>query len=159
METMITVSNQWLLWVSIILWLLKQVIFQFRSMYKIKTSQHLEVSGANTRSSHRRCFVKKRYSWKFRKFYRKTPVLESLFNKVAGLCFPVKFAKFLRAPILKNTYGGCFCNTFLILLKWSWLLWLKGDFEMSISSYLHRGGEGGRSNMSFFLLRKIWLAP
>ena len=29
---------------------------------------------------------------------------ESLFNKVAGLqaCFPVKFAKFLRTPILKN---------------------------------------------------------
>ena len=34
-------------------------------------------------------------------------MLESLFNKVAGLrlqyrCFPVTFAKFLRAPILKN---------------------------------------------------------
>ena len=49
---------------------------------------------------------------KFRKFHRKTPVLEeSLFNKVAGLkdcnfikkrlqhrCFPVKFANFLRTP-------------------------------------------------------------
>ena len=50
----------------------------------------------------------------FAKFTEK-PVLESLFNKVAGLsacnfikkkrqprCFPVKSAKFLRAPILKN---------------------------------------------------------
>ena len=48
--------------------------------------------------------------------YRETPVLESLFNKVAGLqacnyikkrpqlrCFPVNIAKFLRTPILKNT--------------------------------------------------------
>ena len=41
-------------------------------------------------------------------------MLESLFNKVAGLktcnfikkrqrCFPVEFAKFLRTPILKNS--------------------------------------------------------
>ena len=30
-------------------------------------------------------FCKKRYSEKFCKFHRKTPVLESLFNKVAGL--------------------------------------------------------------------------
>ena len=48
-------------------------------------------------------------------FQRKTPVLESLFNKVAGLrarsfikkrlqhrCFPVKLATFLRTSILKN---------------------------------------------------------
>ena len=48
-------------------------------------------------------------------FYRKTPVVESLFNKVTGIlasnlnkkrlhhrCFPVKFTKFLRTPILKN---------------------------------------------------------
>ena len=57
----------------------------------------------------------KRCSKKFRKFYRKTPALESLFNKVAGLqtcniikkklqhrCFPVEFVKFLRTHILKN---------------------------------------------------------
>ena len=24
-------------------------------------------------------------------------------------CFPVKFVKFLRTPILNNTSGGCFC--------------------------------------------------
>ena len=37
-------------------------------------------------------------------------MLESLFNKVAGIkkilqrrCFPLKFAKFLRTPILRNT--------------------------------------------------------
>ena len=58
---------------------------------------------------------KKKCSVKYRKFNRKTPVLESLFNNVEGLqacnfikkifqhwCFPMKFAKFLRTPILKN---------------------------------------------------------
>ena len=48
-------------------------------------------------------------SWKFRKFHRKTPVLKSLFNKVAALkacnfikkrlqhkCFPVNIAKFFK---------------------------------------------------------------
>ena len=60
-------------------------------------------------------FCKKSCSLKFRKFHRKTPVLESLLNKVAGLqaCnfikkglqqrhIPVKFAKFLRTHFLKN---------------------------------------------------------
>ena len=53
---------------------------------------------------------------KLRKFYRKTTLLESLFDKVAGpqassfiknrlqhRCFPAQFAKSLRTPILKNT--------------------------------------------------------
>ena len=53
----------------------------------------------------------------------KTPVLESLFSKVASLeaykciakrlqhsCFPVNIANFLRKFYLKNTTGGCFCN-------------------------------------------------
>ena len=53
---------------------------------------------------------------------RKTPVFESLLNKVARLeachfirkrlqyrCFPVNIAKFLRTVFLKNTSGGCFC--------------------------------------------------
>ena len=52
---------------------------------------------------------------KFHKLHRKTPVLKSLFNKVAGpqacnfikkrfqhRCFPLKCAKFLGTPILKN---------------------------------------------------------
>ena len=57
--------------------------------------------------------LQNRCSEKFHKFQRKTPVLESLFNKVAGLqacnfikkklqrgCFPVKFTKLLRTPSL-----------------------------------------------------------
>ena len=59
-------------------------------------------------------FYKTKCSEKFRNIPRKTPVLESVFNK-EGLkacnfikkrlqrrCFPVDTAKFLRRPILKN---------------------------------------------------------
>ena len=62
-----------------------------------------------------------RCSLKFRKFHRKTPGLESLFNKVASpqacnlikkrlqhMCFPVKYAKSLRGPFLQKPSGGCF---------------------------------------------------
>ena len=54
-----------------------------------------------------------------------TPVLESLFNKAAGLqvcnfikkrlqhrCFPVIIAKFLRIPILKNI-----CERLLLFIQ------------------------------------------
>ena len=71
--------------------------------------------------------LSKRCSWKFRRFHRKTPVPESLFNKVAGLrlltllknrprhgYFPVNFAKFLRTPFLWNTSVDCF-------LRWKWM--------------------------------------
>ena len=60
------------------------------------------------RSSLSQMFFKKDFKLKFRKFYKETPVLESLFNKVSGLkacnfikkriqhsCFPLKFARFL----------------------------------------------------------------
>ena len=66
------------------------------------------------RSSHRKCSEKKGVLKKFNKLHRKIPVLESLFNTVAGLqpasflkrdsnmCFPVKYTKVLRTSILKN---------------------------------------------------------
>ena len=47
-------------------------------------------------------FCKKRCSEKFCKFHRKTSVLESLFNRVKFVLNTMKFAKFLRTPILKN---------------------------------------------------------
>ena len=69
----------------------------------------------------------------FCKFHGKTPVFESLFDKIASLhaCdpiknilqhrrFPVDIAKFLRTSFLKNnTSGGCswrfaYSGTFLI---------------------------------------------
>ena len=58
-------------------------------------------------------FCKKSFIRNFRKFHKKTPMLESLFDKVAGLqtfikkrlqhsCFPSRFTKFLGTVILKN---------------------------------------------------------
>ena len=56
------------------------------------------------RSSHRRCFIAKLFL-KISQNSQETSMTESLFNKAAGLryeknrkrCFPVNFAKFLRA--------------------------------------------------------------
>ena len=68
----------------------------------------------NDRNSHQSCYCKNKEGVsqkKFRNIHRKTPVLESLFNKVTGLqlkkrfqhrCFPGNIAKFLRIPILTN---------------------------------------------------------
>ena len=66
-------------------------------------------------------------SLKVRKYHRKLPVLESVFNKVAGVracnfitkklqhsCFPAKFAKFLRIPVLKNI-----CKRLLLYLHYN----------------------------------------
>ena len=71
---------------------------------------------AESKSTNRRCSLKKGVLKYFAKFPRKTPVLESLFNKIAGLeaydfikktlqhrCFPVKLAKFLRTPFFYRT--------------------------------------------------------
>ena len=68
------------------------------------------------RSSHRRCSVRKSVLRNFAKFTGKRLFQSLFFNKVAGLkpvtllknrpwhrCFPVKFAKFLRTLILRNT--------------------------------------------------------
>ena len=69
------------------------------------------------RNSYWSCSVK-RSVLKFSKIHWKTPVLESLFNKVADIrpatvlkkrlqhkCFPVNFAKFLRTNFSQNTSG------------------------------------------------------
>ena len=70
-------------------------------------------------------FCKKSCSLELRKFHRKIPVLESLFNRVTGLkgcnfikkrlqhrCFPVKSKTFLRAPILKNICKRLLLNSY-----------------------------------------------
>ena len=57
----------------------------------------------------------------FRKIHMKTPVPESLFNRVTGLlcvtlfkkklrhrCFPVNVAKFSRTPFQQKPPGDCF---------------------------------------------------
>ena len=82
------------------------------------------------RSSHRRYSVKKVFL-KISQFHRKTPLLENLFNKFVGLqiynfikkrlqhrCFPLKFARFLRTPILKiGCINDTFCSTKTLFLR------------------------------------------
>ena len=58
-------------------------------------------------------FCKKMCSLKVCKYYRKIPVLESVF-KLKHRCFPVKFAKFLRIPIFKNI-----CERLLLYLHYN----------------------------------------
>ena len=66
----------------------------------------------NCRSIHRRCYVKKVFL-KITQDSQEKACVGASFDKVSGLCnfikkrlqhmcFPVKFAKFLRGPILKN---------------------------------------------------------
>ena len=82
---------------------------QFHVVSQGNASSYAATTGS--RSSHQRCSVKQGVH----KFHRETPVLESFFDKVAGLqvrnfikkrlqqsYFPVKFVKFLKAPMLKN---------------------------------------------------------
>ena len=59
---------------------------------------------------------KKMCSLKVRKYHRKIPVLEFFFitKKIQHRCFPVKFAKFLRIPILKNI-----CERLLLYLHYN----------------------------------------
>ena len=64
-------------------------------------------------------------------FHRKTSVLESLLNKVAGLkvcssikkklqhrCLPGKFANFLRKPFLQNSFSGYFRGLPRVFKNW-----------------------------------------
>ena len=88
-------------------------------------------------------FCKKGVLKKIHKIHQKTPVLESLFNRVLGLrpatlskkrlqhrCSHVNFVKFLRAPFLQNTFVICLtvsfhkevlciCSNLLLLEKWT----------------------------------------
>ena len=60
-----------------------------------------------SRSSDRRCSVKKDVLKNFIKFTGKHLCWGSFFNKVKGLrpeCFSVNFVKFLLTPFLQNTY-------------------------------------------------------
>ena len=81
---------------------------------------HKQTKSLNFRSSHQRCSIEKAVLKKFLNIYRKTTVLESLFNRVAGpkacnviirwtptqqhRCLPVNIAKFLRKSILKKIF-------------------------------------------------------
>ena len=63
------------------------------------------------RRSHRTCSIK-RYSWKFHKIHRKTPVPESLFNKVASLRLQLYIMKETLAQVLSCEFCEIFKNIF-----------------------------------------------
>ena len=92
-------------------------------------------------------FCKKGVLKKFHKIHLKTPVLESLFNRVLGMrhatllkkrlrhrCIYVNFVKFLRTSFLQNT--SVFCLTVslhkeVLYICWNLLLlekWTKSQF-------------------------------
>ena len=88
-------------------------------------------------------------------FTGKTPVLESLFNKAAGLqgfnfikkkfrqgCFPVNIAKFLKTPILRNI--------------WKWLLLTMLSYNPQSSQCCPNTFE---TNYTTKLLVKYWTRP
>ena len=81
----------------------------------------------SSRSSHKRCSVKKVFFWKVQ---RKTPVLESLFKKRPWhSCFPMNFANSLKTSFLKEHLRGCFC---MLLFGWEHVqlgLWLWKQSE------------------------------
>ena len=91
----------------------------FNSCFKLRYSlKILNVLVSSYRSSRPEVFYKLGSLKSFVKFTRKHLCWNLFFNKVAGLkpekktiqqrCFPVSFAKFLRAFISQNTSGGCF---------------------------------------------------
>ena len=88
--------------------------FSQRLIPALSPSTKQYVKHIATRSSHWRCSVKKVFL-KILQISQENTYVRVLFYKVAGLrdwnfiemrlqhrCFPVKFAKFLRTPILKN---------------------------------------------------------
>ena len=52
---------------------------------------------------HRRCSIKAVNVYKFRNIHRKTPVLDSLFNKITGLQTPI-FKNICEQLLLTATY-------------------------------------------------------
>ena len=83
-----------------------------------------------SRSSHRRCSVRKGVLRNFAKFTGKHLCQRLFLNKVAGLrpatllkkslwhrCFPVNFAKFLRIPFYRTPQGDCFSTSCLYTLR------------------------------------------
>ena len=91
--------------------------------------------------------------------YSKTPVLESPFYKVASLqvcnvikkrllhrCFPVKFEKFLRTPILKNI-----CEQLLLCIDYFIMYWFLQFTTVNVFTK----GENTLWNISFRAFHEI----
>ena len=80
-----------------------------------------------------RGILQKTYSQKFRKIYRKIPVPESLFNKVAGLHIRVTASE----PLNKHFVHFSFCKIILIPLGLYFLFEVHKTFTTIINSITH----------------------
>ena len=129
------------------------------------------------RSSHQTCSVKRSFLRNFVKFTGKHLCQSLFFNKVAGLrpttllrkrfwhrCFPVNFAKFLRAPFLQNSPG----QMLLIWVRWvhsfSVNITLLWDFDIeTVAEKIFRSShsqmffkKGVLKNFTKFSGRHLW---
>ena len=93
------------LWLSPVLLKLQAAGFNTNSSkikFKLFQRNNYKILGINCvhhGSSRSQMFFK--MTWKACNFIKK---------RLQRSCFPVKFAKFLRTPVLQNTSGGCFCR-------------------------------------------------
>ena len=103
----------------------------FKTLVKDKTPVKLQARHfiSKTKSSHRRCSLKKvflKYSQKSQEntcvgvsFFIKlqTRSLQIYYKRLQHRCFPANFAKFLRTPFSENTFGrGLLQNLFVRLI-------------------------------------------
>ena len=124
-------------------------------LIKIKSTRRSEIKeqapeltllyrGRTVRGSHRRCFIRKLFL-KILQYPQETPLLESIFKKVADLstcnfikkrtqhrCFPVNIEKNLILPILKN------------ICKWLLFNFLNGSLLHGPEGLISRLSDGVR---------------
>ena len=102
-------------------WLWKDPYCDTHLLKKISETILYSKGSINSRSSHRRCSVRKGVLRNFTKLSGKHLCQGLFFNKVVGLrpatllkkrlwhsCFPENFVKFLRTPFYRTPLGDCF---------------------------------------------------
>ena len=89
--------------------------------------------------------VVRKCSEKLRKNHRKTLVLESLFNmrlqRLQREYFPVNSAKFLRTPICRTSWNGCFWNVYIISVLKIIRSNLRGDSSIQFTFFCYYGSK------------------
>ena len=102
-------------------------------------------SQKQSRSSHRRCYLRKGFLRNFAKFTGKHLCQSLFFNKVAGLrpatvlkkrlwrtCFLVNFAKFLRTFFLRNT-SGRLLSANIVTMAWGFFWVPCKEYQRAIT--------------------------
>ena len=87
-------------------------------------------------------FIGKHLYWSLFLIKFQTQRLATLLKRHQHRCFPVKFAKILRTPILQNTLGGCF-----------WMPWTLRDHHYWGSFIWYVRKIFRKTNISYSLIR------